>query len=559
MIVARAASPASLVGKRDNRERAESPTAEQASLSVSQEHEADDSLPPLAEPVSIAPPDLRIAAAGPLALKLSPKYLEEHCILPLGIDAEDRIVFAVGEPLDPSGVDELTWTYGRPVRLVEAPAAEIQTAVLGAQRDASTSLRATDARGGDLELLASEDDALDDLRALANQAPVIKMVNVMILEALRARASDIHLESTPDGLRIRYRVDGILREMQRPPRQYQPAVISRIKIMSSLNIAERRLAQDGRIRLRLSDRELDLRVSITPSLHGESVVLRVLDRGAGVRELTEIGIPPDLLPAIESLIRRPHGIILVTGPTGSGKTTTLYGGLRRINKPGVKIVTVEDPVEYQIEGITQIQVNTKTGMTFASALRSILRHDPDIIMVGEMRDAETAEIAIQAALTGHLVFSTLHTNDAPGGITRLVDMGVEPYLVSATVQGIMAQRLVRLVCTACAEPYQPSSEELARAGAPPTPRGQPPRFRRGRGCDLCAGTGYRGRTGVYELMPLSPEIREKISAGAPLDDIRELARRQGMVPLRAAAWAKVSEGLTTVEEVLRVSQEEAGA
>ena len=559
MIVARAASPASLVGKRDNRERAESPTAEQASLSVSQEHEADDSLPPLAEPVSIAPPDLRIAAAGPLALKLSPKYLEEHCILPLGIDAEDRIVFAVGEPLDPSGVDELTWTYGRPVRLVEAPAAEIQTAVLGAQRDASTSLRATDARGGDLELLASEDDALDDLRALANQAPVIKMVNVMILEALRARASDIHLESTPDGLRIRYRVDGILREMQRPPRQYQPAVISRIKIMSSLNIAERRLAQDGRIRLRLSDRELDLRVSITPSLHGESVVLRVLDRGAGVRELTEIGIPPDLLPAIESLIRRPHGIILVTGPTGSGKTTTLYGGLRRINKPGVKIVTVEDPVEYQIEGITQIQVNTKTGMTFASALRSILRHDPDIIMVGEMRDAETAEIAIQAALTGHLVFSTLHTNDAPGGITRLVDMGVEPYLVSATVQGIMAQRLVRLVCTACAEPYQPSSEELARAGAPPTPHGQPPRFRRGRGCDLCAGTGYRGRTGVYELMPLSPEIREKISAGAPLDDIRELARRQGMVPLRAAAWAKVSEGLTTVEEVLRVSQEEAGA
>jgi len=558
MIVARAASPASLVGKRDNGERAESPTAEQASLSVSQDHEADDSLAPLAEPVSIAPPDLRIAAAGPLALKLSPKYLEEHCILPLGIDAEDRIVFAVGEPLDPSVVDELTWAYGRPVRLVDAPAAEIQTAVLGAQRDASTTLRATDARGGDLELLAPEDDALDDLRALASQAPVIKMVNVMILEALRARASDIHLESTPDGLRIRYRVDGILREMQRPPRQYQAAVISRIKIMASLNIAERRLAQDGRIRLRLSDRELDLRVSITPSLHGESVVLRVLDRGAGVRELTEIGIPADLLPAIESLIHRSHGIILVTGPTGSGKTTTLYGGLRRINKPGVKIVTVEDPVEYQIEGITQIQVNTKTGMTFASALRSILRHDPDIIMVGEMRDAETAEIAIQAALTGHLVFSTLHTNDAPGGITRLVDMGVEPYLVSATVQGILAQRLVRLVCTTCAEPYQPSSDELARAGAPPVPRGQPPRFRRGRGCDLCAGTGYRGRTGVYELMPLSPEIREKISAGAPLDDIRKLARRQGMVPLRAAAWAKVSEGLTTVEEVLRVSQEEAG-
>jgi type II secretory ATPase GspE/PulE/Tfp pilus assembly ATPase PilB-like protein len=346
--------------------------------------------------------------------------------------------------------------------------------------------------------------------------------------------------------------------MQRPPRQYQAAVISRIKIMASLNIAERRLAQDGRIRLRLSDRELDLRVSITPSLHGESVVLRVLDRGAGVRDLTEIGIPANLLASIESLIRRPNGIILVTGPTGSGKTTTLYGGLRRINMPGVKIVTVEDPVEYQIEGITQIQVNTKTGMTFASALRSILRHDPDIIMVGEMRDAETAEIAIQAALTGHLVFSTLHTNDAPGGITRLVDMGVEPYLVSATVQGIIAQRLVRLICTACGESYQPSSEELARAGAPASLTGPGSRFRRGRGCDLCAGTGYRGRTGVYELMPLSPEIREKISARAPLDDIRELARQQGMIPLRIAAWSKVSDGLTTVEEVLRVSQEEPG-
>ncbi|MDQ3674487.1 MAG: GspE/PulE family protein [Gemmatimonadota bacterium] len=521
--------------------------------------DASAAFTPLAEPISVAPPDLRSAAAGSLALRVSPKYLEEHCILPLGIDAAHRIVFASGEALDPSVVDELTWTFGHQVRLVDAPVAEIQTAVLGAQRDASTSTRAADAQGGDLELVASEDDALDDLRALANQAPVIKMVNVMILEALRARASDIHLESTPDGLRIRYRVDGMLREMQRPPRQYQAAVISRIKIMASLNIAERRLAQDGRIRLRLSDRELDLRVSITPSLHGESVVLRVLDRGAGVRELTEIGIPDDLLPAIEALIQRPHGIFLVTGPTGSGKTTTLYGGLRRINKAGVKVVTVEDPVEYQIEGITQIQVNTKTGMTFASALRSILRHDPDIIMVGEMRDTETAEIAIQAALTGHLVFSTLHTNDAPGGITRLVDMGVEPYLVSATVQAILAQRLVRLVCTACSEPYQPASDELARAGAPAIPAGDTPRFRRGRGCDLCLGTGYRGRTGVYELMLLSPEIRERISARAPLDEIRELARRQGMVPLRAAAWAKVSEGLTTVEEVLRVSQEEAGA
>lgn len=556
MLEAAKSSPAFSTGVLVNGEGLSLPNGSMSMSSLPAEAEDGAIVTPLGEPVSTTPPELRAAAARSFAMQLSPKYLEEHCILPLGIDATGKIVFAVSESPDPSVVDELAWTYHRPVRLVNAPAAEIQTAILSAQREASTSVRATDIRGGDLELLGPEDEALDDLRALANQAPVIKMVNVMILEALRARASDIHLESTPEGLRIRFRIDGILQEMQRPPLQYQAAVISRIKIMAGLNIAERRLAQDGRIRLRLSDRELDLRVSITPSLHGESVVLRVLDRTAGVRELTEIGIPATMLPAIEALIARPHGIILVTGPTGSGKTTTLYGGLRRINQPGVKIVTVEDPVEYQVEGITQIQVNNKTGMTFASALRSILRHDPDIIMVGEMRDSETAEIAIQAALTGHLVFSTLHTNDAPGGITRLVDMGVEPYLVSATVQGIMAQRLVRLVCTACAESYDPPLDRLARAGCPAALPGQIPRFQRGRGCDFCSGTGYRGRTGIYELMVLSDEIRERISASAPLDEIRNLARRQGMVPLRAAAWPKVLAGLTTVEEILRVSQEE---
>ncbi|HET6780979.1 MAG TPA: ATPase, T2SS/T4P/T4SS family, partial [bacterium] len=333
------------VGRGTDRESRADAVAIPVAGHVSAETEDGVTFTPLAEPVPTGPPDLRAAATRSLALRLSPKYLEEHCLLPLGVDRAGSIVLAVGEPLEPSVIDELGWLYRRPVRLIDAPAAEIQTAVLSAQREASTSVRATDARGGDLELLGPEDDALDDLRALANQAPVIKMVNVMILEALRARASDVHLESTPDGLRIRYRIDGMLQEVQRPPHQYQAAVISRIKIMASLNIAERRLAQDGRIRLRLSDRELDLRVSITPSLHGESVVLRVLDRAAGVRELTEIGIPATMLPAIEALIRRPHGIILVTGPTGSGKTTTLYGGLRRINQPGVKIVTVEDPVE----------------------------------------------------------------------------------------------------------------------------------------------------------------------------------------------------------------------
>jgi general secretion pathway protein E len=501
-----------------------------------------------------SPADLRAAAAHALAQRLSPKYWEEHCLLPLEL-TETELIVAAGAEVDATVVDELCWVYDRRVTLVPAPAAEIHGAILSAQSTTGPDLEAADARGSDLVVLAPEDDALDDIRALANQAPVIKLVNLMILEALRARASDIHLETLPDGLRVRYRIDGVLQEISHSPRQYQAAVISRIKIMAGLNIAERRLAQDGRIRLRLSDREIDLRVSITPTLHGEGVVLRILDRGAGVRDLEELGLAESLLESYGHLIRQPHGIILVTGPTGSGKTTTLYGALGRLNRPGVKIVTVEDPVEYQIDGVTQIPVNVKIGLTFASALRSILRHDPDIIMIGEMRDRETAEIAIQAALTGHLVFSTLHTNDAPSGIARMVDMGVEPYLVTATVLGILAQRLVRLVCDSCAEEYRPPVAALAdfereRVDVPK------PRFRRGRGCDACAGTGYRGRTGVYELMLLTDDLRARILAGAPIADIRSVAAANGLVSLRAAGWAKACAGVTTIEEVLRVTRDE---
>ncbi len=499
--------------------------------------------------------DLRAAAAGPLALRLSARYLEEHCLLPLGPDAAGALVVAAGGPLDPTVVDELECLFDSRVRLVDAPAAEIHAAIMSVQGGGR--LPAPGEHAADLEIVSTEEEALDDLRALANQAPVIKLVNVMVLEALRARASDVHLEATAQGLRVRYRIDGVLQEVSRPPRQYQAAVVSRVKIMASLNIAERRLAQDGRIRLRLSDRELDVRVSTTPSLHGESIVLRILDRGGGVRELTDIGMAAPLRHAFEQLVRQPHGIVLVTGPTGSGKTTTLYGGLRRINEPGVKIVTVEDPVEYQVDGVTQIPVNAKAGLTFASALRTILRHDPDVIMVGEMRDRETAEIAIQAALTGHLVFSTLHTNDAPGGITRLVDMGVEPYLIAATVRGLLAQRLVRVVCDACAEPVDPSAVEHARADPASAVAGG--RFRRGRGCEVCAGTGYRGRTGIYELMLMTDAIRERVVARAPLAEVRALAQAEGMVPLRAAGWAKARDGVTTVDEVLRVTQDDSPA
>lgn len=498
--------------------------------------------------------DLRTAATHALAQRLSLRYWEEYCLLPLAMtDAE--LLVAAGELVDPTVSDELCWIYGRRVRLVAAPADEIRAAILSAQSASGPEQEAADRHGSDLVILAPEDDALDDIRALANQAPVIKLVNLMILEALRTRASDIHFETAPDGLRVRYRIDGVLQEISRPPRQYHAAVISRIKIMAGLNIAERRLAQDGRIRLRLSDRELDLRVSITPTLHGEGVVLRILDRGAGVRDLDEIGLSDGVLRALEHLIRQPHGIILVTGPTGSGKTTTLYGALGRLNQPGVKIVTVEDPVEYQIDGATQIAVAPKIGLTFASALRSILRHDPDIIMVGEMRDRETAEIAIQAALTGHLVFSTLHTNDAPSGIARMVDMGVEPYLVSATILGILAQRLVRLVCDACAEEYHPPEPAVAQFESTPVdvPR---PRFRHGRGCDACGGTGYRGRTGIYELMQLTDDMRSRILAGDSVADIRALAGANGLVSLRTAGWVKACAGVTTIDEVLRVTRDD---
>jgi general secretion pathway protein E len=479
--------------------------------------------------------DLREAANGPLAARLSPQYLDEHCLLPLSIDADGTLATAVGGPLDPTVFDELSRLFGRRLRLIEMSAGEIQAAILSAQREASA---AEEAASVDVGVPEGESDAIDDLHALANQAPVIKLVNVMLLDAVRARASDVHVESTVSGLRIRFRLDGVLHEISRLARQYQSAVISRIKIMAGLNIAERRVPQDGRARLRLADREIDLRISSLPALHGESLVLRILDHGTTARELSDLGMPDEVDERFVRLTRRSSGIVLVTGPTGSGKTTTLYAALQRVNQPGVKIVTVEDPVEYQIDGVTQIPVNRKAGLTFASALRSILRHDPDVIMVGEMRDTETAAIATQAALTGHLVFSTLHTNDAAGGVTRLVDMGIEPYLVAATVQGILAQRLVRVVCDDC--------KGIATAESAV-------------GCESCSHTGYKGRTGIYELLTMTEDLRALVVGRAPLDEIRAAARRDRMKSLYEDGMHKVAAGITTIEEVMRVTNEEAEA
>jgi general secretion pathway protein E len=497
--------------------------------------------------------DLREAAAGPLAQRLSPKYLEQHCLLPLGLAEDGTVRIAVGGPLDPTVLDELRLTFDRPVSLLQAPAAEIETAILSVQSE--TPAGTLDLEAVDLTADEGEPEALDDLRALANRAPVIKLVNLMLLEALEHRASDVHIESTTEGLRVRQRIDGVLHDVATHPRQYQAAVLSRLKIMANLNIAERRVPQDGRVRLKLSDRELDVRVSTLPTVHGEGVVLRILDRAIGLRDLGQLGMGEETERRLVRLIQRPNGIVLVTGPTGSGKTTTLYSGLQRINTPAVKIITVEDPVEYQIEGVTQIPVNPKAGRTFAAALRSILRHDPDVIMVGEMRDRETAEIAIQAALTGHLVFSTLHTNDAAGGVTRLIDMGVEPYLVAATVQGIVAQRLVREVCRECGAAYQPTPEETRQAERAGVEMAAA-RFRVGAGCVACAQTGYRGRGGVYELLVMSESLRSAVVRGAPLDQLRTEAQAQGMVPLYRAAWAKAARGDTTIAEALRIAREE---
>ena len=489
-----------------------------------------------------APPparDLRDAAIGVLARRLSPRYLEEHTVLPLGVDTDGALVLAVGAVPDSTVLDELGRLFERPIRLVEHPIGEIRAALLTAERetpsDDAMAIAASD----------SDDEPLDDLRALAEQEPVIRLVNVTLLDALRAGASDVHFEPLANDLRVRYRLDGVLREMTRVGRQYQSAVVSRVKIMAGLDIAERRRPQDGRIRIKLAGREVDLRVSTLPGLHGEGIVLRLLDPGNTAPELSALGMPDGVRSQVEKLIARSGGLLLVTGPTGSGKTTTLYAALARLNTAAVKIVTVEDPIEYRIDGVTQVPVNVRAGMGFAAALRSILRHDPDIIMVGELRDAETANIAIQAALTGHLVLSTLHTTDAVGTVTRLVDMGVDPFLVAATLQGALAQRLVRVLCETCSVPREPTVAEVRRWGDTPV------RPRKARGCDACAGSGYRGRRGIYELFVPDDALRAAIVAGASPDVMRTRAAANGTVALREEGWRMVRDGSTTPEELVR--------
>ena len=388
----------------------------------------------------------------------------------------------------------------------------------------------------------------------AQQASVVRLVNDILTEAVNARASDIHMEAQADGIKIRYRVDGILQTQAVPAElnRFQAAIISRLKIMSKMNIAEKRVPQDGRIKLIVSGREVDIRVSVIPMLHGEGVVMRVLDKDAMSFSLRGIGMEQDTYDAFQKLIRLPHGILLVTGPTGSGKTTTLYSSLAEIRSERTKIITTEDPIEYQLEGINQIQVHPKVGLTFAASLRSILRHDPDVVLVGEIRDYETAENAIQAALTGHMVFSTLHTNDAAGAFMRLIDMGVEPFLVTSTVEGVMAQRLVRTLCGECKEAYMPAHDEVPEDFPMEKCRSRP--IFRAKGCRACKGVGYSGRLGIYELLITDDKVRELANERKPTNELRKAALEAGMRTLRGDGWIKVLDGRTSIDEVIRVTK-----
>ena len=484
---------------------------------------------------------------------LAPKFMREARCAPIGVE-EGVLVLAMSDPLDFSVLDAVRiYTTFRDIRVVLAAESAILDLIekfYGNQ--ASTLGRLVEGIDDDPEGVGEDSDDIEHLRDLASEAPVIRLVNLIISRAIESRASDIHIEPFERELKVRYRIDGILYDVESPPKRLKAATISRIKIMAKLNIAERRLPQDGRIKMKVLGKDVDLRVSTLPTMYGESVVMRILDKSnTQIYYLEKLGFASDMFRQFEELIHRPHGVVLVTGPTGSGKTTTLYGALTKINLPDKKIITIEDPVEYQINGINQIHVNPKIGLTFATGLRSIVRQDPDVIMVGEMRDLETAEIGIRAALTGHLVFSTLHTNDAPSAIARLVDMGAEDYLLSSSIVGVMAQRLVRVICPNCREAVPAQSEVLRDAGYGGI---EVSSFYEGRGCKECSETGFKGRLGIFELMVMNEELRRLTITSADASKLRKAAIEGGMKTLRSDGFEKVSLGHTTLAEVMRVTQ-----
>jgi len=478
-------------------------------------------------------------AVSPETERLSNQFLRQAKILPLRLEGQ-TLTLAMADPLDFETLSAARMATGLDILPEIATEAEILDAL---ERYYGESEKESAVLSRDGEEAAAD---LEHLRDMASEAPVIRLVNAMIASAVERRASDIHIEPFEREFRVRFRIDGVLHQEEAPARELKAAIISRVKLMARLNIAERRLPQDGRIKVKALGREVDLRVSTLPTLYGESVVMRLLDRSAGdFYDLHNLGFDPLMLGRMEHFTSLPHGIFLVTGPTGSGKSTTLYAALKRINQTDKKIITIEDPVEYQMDGINQIHVNSQIGLTFASGLRHIVRQDPDVIMVGEIRDRETADVAIRAALTGHFVYSTLHTNDAPSAITRLTDMGVENYLISSSVVAVLAQRLVRVICTGC----------QVSAGERMSPYGEMIPSWRGAGCDRCFGSGYKGRVGIFELMELNEGMRKRIMANADAGELTQLARQNGMRPLREDGWLKVAGGVTTADEVIRVTQE----
>jgi general secretion pathway protein E len=486
---------------------------------------------------------------------LSIQFMKESKFIPSRL-SDNTLTVIMSNPLDFYTIDAIRLATNFEIRVLAGRENEILEAIERSYGAGGTSMeKIIEDTETVPEYRGEDEENVDHLRDMASEGPVIRLVNLIITRAIELRASDIHFEPFEEQFRVRYRVDGVLHDVESPPKRLQAAIVSRVKIMAKLNIAERRLPQDGRIMLRVKGKEIDFRVSSIPTIHGESIVLRILDKSSIVLDIERLGFPEDTMDGFRDLIHRPHGIILVTGPTGSGKTTTLYCVLEKINSPEKKIITVEDPVEYQLSGINQIQVKASIGLTFANSLRSIVRQDPDVILIGEIRDAETAEIAIHSALTGHLVLTTLHTNDAPSAITRLIDMGTEDYLLSSTVIGILAQRLVRVACPFCREPYTPSpavlkemklsSAELAGL-----------KISEVKGCEKCSNTGYWGRTGIYEFLKMNDDIQRLILGKKDSNIIKEAARKNGLRTLREDGWLKVKQGITTISEVLRVTQEE---
>jgi type IV pilus assembly protein PilB len=509
-----------------------------------------DLMAALAAQVGLKFIDLGSTPVDPTAAALIPENVaRRYHALPIGYE-DSKLVVVTADPANLFALDDIRTITGRDIQAAVATAGDIEQAIRKyAHFDQSAEQMATEAA---MALGASEDFDTELSSAAVEEGPIVKMVNLLITQAIRDRASDIHIEPTDRDVRIRYRVDGVLHEVMRSPRNIQAGLTSRLKIMADINIAERRVPQDGRVSLTVSGKNIDLRLATLPTVFGEKVVIRILDKSSVLMRLEELGFLESAFRNFQAAYTKPYGAILVTGPTGSGKSTTLYAALNIINKVDRNIITVEDPVEYRLPGTNQIQVNPKAGLTFASALRSILRADPDVILIGEIRDHETALIAIEAALTGHLVLSTLHTNDAPSSLARLVEMGVETYLVANAIDCVVAQRLARRLCSRCRQAYRPDRTDLQEAGFPEHVFDEIGELFRPVGCSMCAKTGYRGRMGLYEVMPITEEIERMTVERASSEEVRRSARRDGMVTLREDGLEKVRLGVTSIEEVLRV-------